>query len=837
MMNRLFKAIVLIVIFGFTFVSQVEAAKIRQEIPIIMAQTAASATGMAAQQIINTNIYGGTATYAFEAVGDYATAGTITLRLASDNSVAATLTWSSTETTPSRKRVSFTPTAGANAYYVYLGASGTAAGFNTGRILVFQDTSGFQLTSTETQIEIGDYETAMTNTSSSPLTAPKYWTYTAANWDGTLTYSAEATYSTSTTNLATITLQEDDGSWNFSNKVTMVNGVSSVGATLSPRVIFTPTNGRHYRIAAFTNSGNYTIYNAKIIVTQTGTISKLEPQYLLMNTKNVGTTAISIGNTSVSGAASVSVVSWSHTVTGVNRLLMVSVGFRNYTTVSSVTYGGANLTHLIDNASGSGNFARVEIWYLLNPNIGTDTISVNLVSADYVSVGGVTFNVVDQSSPLGVGATNSGVGVSNASVSVGSSVGNIIYDAVSFWASGGSWVPGIGETDLYDATADNAWRVSTGVKNGLASNTGVGWTFAGTVSDYAEAAVAIHQSVGIPVTDKTLWDATEWSGVTNVYKHAVDSIGVGSSTQLVDVGNSNTVVTNSKVSGVGQTISNNLTMPTSGHEIDSWILGSGEADASRILVQVSIAPMPTKVVFTNSPRTLTAGSCNGAASVLTIQLQDGSNNPTSPTGASVIRVTSDSSDYTIYSDNTCSTQVTNGDFTFTTADNTMNVYIINRKTPNWTMTAHKQSGPDNIADGTQGITVNPGVLYQYLVNITSPQVVNTCFNGINNISAQDQWGNVRTTDTSVVNMTTTGSSMTFYTTAGCSGATSQYTMSSGTGTMYVKTSAIQSGITVTATRNGGTETGTTGLINVKTSTVNIQIKGGTKFKGGDKLSS
>jgi len=354
---------------------------------------------------------------------------------------------------------------------------------------------------------------------------------------------------------------------------------------------------------------------------------------------------------------------------------------------------------------------------------------------------------------------------------------------------------------------------------------------------------------------------------------------------------------------------------------------------------------PTKVVFTNAQRTLTAGACNGDADVLTIQLQDAASTPTNPTGSTVIRVSSGSPDYTIYSDNTCVTTVTNGDFTFTTAQNTKSVYIkdFRKSGTTWTLTAAKQSGPDTIANGTQSITINAGAvtrlvvtlpsqtftdgvgnsgtvinqtagsafnltkisatdsyfnvntsytgaktlayagpanapdstppsyttsvsftsgqstttlattLYKaetptitatdagsygyasssltvdagainnYLVTASTPQTTAVCFTGTNTITARDQWLNTRTLDASVANMTTSGTSITFYTTAGCTGVTTQYTMSSGQVTMYIKTPKKQSGITVTATRNGFTETGTSGVITVDPAAANALL--------------
>ena len=87
-----------------------------------------------------------------------------------------------------------------------------------------------------------------------------------------------------------IALEEDTdgafGGWSFKQQI-VTNGVS----TSSPsriRVLFTPQNGRNYRLVASTTGSvisnpTYSIYNAKIIAYQGSSPTKLEAQYLLAN--------------------------------------------------------------------------------------------------------------------------------------------------------------------------------------------------------------------------------------------------------------------------------------------------------------------------------------------------------------------------------------------------------------------------------------------------------------------------------------------------------------------------------------------------------------------------
>ena len=98
---------------------------------------------------------------------------------------------------------------------------------------------------------------------------------------------------------------------------------------------------------------------------------------------------------------------------------------------------------------------------------------------------------------------------------------------------------------------------------------------------------------------------------------------------------------------------------------------------------------PSKIVFTNSERALTAGACNGDEGVLTVQLQDGSDNPAYPYSPVTVAVSSNSPNYAIYTNNTCGTTAPGGQFTFTTSDHTKSVYIkdYRRSDPTWTLEA------------------------------------------------------------------------------------------------------------------------------------------------------
>ncbi|HBL00218.1 TPA: hypothetical protein DDZ02_00240 [candidate division WWE3 bacterium] len=170
--------------------------KLRQEINII--DHIATATGDDPSLVqLDTTKYSGTVTYYFEVVAQVSS-GTLTVALERAGTSTQDSTVTVTETAFARKRsaTAFTPPTGTTEYNINL-ANGTTPQVKSARILVFQNIGKSALTTTQTQIELGNYEVAKSNTTAAALNAPKYWNYTEGNWDGTKTFSAEVVYKVS----------------------------------------------------------------------------------------------------------------------------------------------------------------------------------------------------------------------------------------------------------------------------------------------------------------------------------------------------------------------------------------------------------------------------------------------------------------------------------------------------------------------------------------------------------------------------------------------------------------------------------------------------------------
>lgn len=100
----------------------------------------------------------------------------------------------------------------------------------------------------------------------------------------------------------------------------------------------------------------------------------------------------------------VSNYTYSHTTAGTDRFLAVSVAIFNSAarTVTGITYNGVALTKLHSiTAALEGNTQDFEVWYLINPTVGANTISVTLsASASFTQSVAISYNGIDQVAPI-----------------------------------------------------------------------------------------------------------------------------------------------------------------------------------------------------------------------------------------------------------------------------------------------------------------------------------------------------------------------------------------------------------------------------------------------------
>lgn len=233
----------------------------------------------------------------------------------------------------------------------------------------------------------------------------------------------------------------------------------------------------------------FSFKNFSIILLVIGVFSHLKAQ--------VTVDAVS---TAVTGAAvNTNSLTWSHTVSGTNKLLIVTCA-ADGGTVTGVTYGGVALTK--SDAISSTSLTRSEIWYLLNPASGTANIVWSHSSNEGLVGCGISFNGVNQTTPLGTAVTGAATATSST-LSPTAADGDMVVDVIS--TNGDAVTTGIGQTQRYNVGASGfvAGATSTELEECPGTATNMSWTFAAS-DPFAHVAVPIKAITTIsPITITT----------------------------------------------------------------------------------------------------------------------------------------------------------------------------------------------------------------------------------------------------------------------------------------------------------------------------------------------
>lgn len=196
--------------------------------------------------------------------------------------------------------------------------------------------------------------------------------------------------------------------------------------------------------------------------------------------------AIALDAATSSSSTASSTLTFSHTVAGSDRVLMVGVSWQtgavNNATVTGVTYNGVAMT-LVDEQAPPDPFNQTlgaSLWRLVAPATGTHNVVITISNTSDVILGGATsWTGVDQTTPLGTSAKATAQSGTTATVNVSSATGEVVVDVVigldpisvgagqtSRYATtgigltgAGSSEPGAGTVTMSWTVANYAWRI------------------------------------------------------------------------------------------------------------------------------------------------------------------------------------------------------------------------------------------------------------------------------------------------------------------------------------------------------------------------------------------
>lgn len=149
--------------------------------------------------------------------------------------------------------------------------------------------------------------------------------------------------------------------------------------------------GYHGSVPAAHNAGNTrNVYQFSL--TSTGTVGNAKRT---LSTQIANQTLITFDSSSwqtTGNSTTTNIISWPHTVSGDDPILLVGVSIGSTQNVSTVTYGGVFLHRI--NVSNNANGVHAELWDLVNNPIlvGTHTITVTLAGNAPFVAGAVSLN-------------------------------------------------------------------------------------------------------------------------------------------------------------------------------------------------------------------------------------------------------------------------------------------------------------------------------------------------------------------------------------------------------------------------------------------------------------
>jgi len=178
---------------------------------------------------------------------------------------------------------------------------------------------------------------------------------------------------------------------------------------------------------------------------------------------------------------------------GSNQIIIVGVSPKGGTTVSDVWYDDLPLNRIRSEVHPDNN-AESSLWYRIAPSTGSNTVSVDLSSAEEVAIGAISLNNIDQADPIG--AVNGDTGTdATPTVDVVTTVANSwIIDDVNTQA--GPMTNGTGQTEQWDINEGSTRGAGSTEETTTTGSYTMSWTNAAGEKEWSISAAEIKPSVG-----------------------------------------------------------------------------------------------------------------------------------------------------------------------------------------------------------------------------------------------------------------------------------------------------------------------------------------------------
>jgi hypothetical protein len=211
--------------------------------------------------------------------------------------------------------------------------------------------------------------------------------------------------------------------------------------------------------------------------------------------------AIALDDSSIATPAAASSLTWSHTVSGADRVLSVQVTARDgagtNNEATGVTYNGDAMTRVREDTSNFNTY-RSSIWRLIAPDTGTHDVVVTFAGSVGIvaEAAGVSLTGVDQTTPV---CGQGGNGANSTFTAIGATVTTTEDNAwiIDVIKKGGDDVPDADGSQVSLETSESAGHFAVSRLGPIspAGATAVGYTWTNT-ANAVYSAVAYAPAAG-----------------------------------------------------------------------------------------------------------------------------------------------------------------------------------------------------------------------------------------------------------------------------------------------------------------------------------------------------
>jgi len=198
--------------------------------------------------------------------------------------------------------------------------------------------------------------------------------------------------------------------------------------------------------------------------------------------------AVTVDSVAIAKTNGGATLSWSHTASGTDRLVIVGVSWKSTgTSISDVTYGGMTLTPIGSRVNTTKNIA-ISMYQLVAPPLGPQLVSMTFAPLGNDAIAAsISLSNVDQVRPTGPFISAIG-GNSPAMVTVTSATTDVVIDTLAVDTNPNSLSAGPGQMDRWNLL-QGMWGAGSTTPGAPSITTS--WTFEGADDDWALGAITV----------------------------------------------------------------------------------------------------------------------------------------------------------------------------------------------------------------------------------------------------------------------------------------------------------------------------------------------------------